>query len=327
MTALPALISEGAELQDNDAIGHLPQALQDALRSALDLADQSHSNATRRGYASDFADFSAWCLSVGLAPLPAAPATVVAYIAALVDRKLKSSTIARRVAAISYHHRHEAEDPTKPATVRAILKGARNKLGTRPTKKAPLTADLIARAIRKIPTDSLIGLRDRALLLTLFGAALRRSELVALDVSDLIFRPEGVLVTIRKSKTDQTGKGHLVAVPSGKFAIPDTLKAWIRAAGITEGPVFHGVAKGGRVLSDRLCDKQVARIVKKAAASIKLDPDLFSGHSGRSGFATTAGRKDLVGTAAHLRHAKLDTTRGYIQEADAFANHAGRSFL
>ncbi|MFL5063502.1 MAG: tyrosine-type recombinase/integrase [Xanthobacteraceae bacterium] len=326
--SLPVLISPERDVRDNDAIGHLPQALQDALRVALDLADQSHANATRRGYARDFADFTAWCSQVNLAPLPAAPATVAAYIAALVDRKLKSATISRRVAAIAYHHRHEADDPTKPATVRAILKGARNRLGTRPRKKAPLTAELVAKAVKKIPSDTLIGKRDKALLLLLFGAALRRSELVALDVADLDFRPQGVVVTIRRSKTDQSGKGQTIAVPTGsKLRVPDALKDWMRAAGISDGPVFRGVAKGGRVLPERLCDKQVARTVKKWAKAIKLDPDLFSGHSGRSGFATSAGAKDLVGTANHLRHAKLDTTRGYIQAEDAFKAHAGRSFL
>lgn len=325
--SLPALISEGREAQDNDALGHLPEALQDALRAARDLALSSHSDATRRGYESDNADFSAWCSQFNLAPLPAHPATVAGYLASLVDRKLKASTIARRVAAIAYAHRHEPDDPTKAATVRAIVKGIRNKLGTRPAKKAPLTDALVAKAIKKAP-DTLIGTRDRALVLLGFAAALRRSELTGLDVEHIERKPEGIILRIARSKGDQDGKGQIVAVPNGSKLRPvQALDAWLKEAGIRTGPIFRGVAKGGRVLSDRLCDRQVARIVKVQAMRLRLDPALFAGHSMRSGFATTAGRKDLAGTAAHLRHAKIDTTRGYIQEADAFNRHVGRSFL
>lgn len=329
MSTLPALADAPASIQDNDRIGHLPQALQDALAAAHTFALSEKSDATRRAYRSDFADFKRWADGFDLAPLPAAPATVASYLATLPDRKLKASTIARRVAALSYAHRLAGyDDPTQAGTVKAVLRGIKRKLGTRPRKKAPLTADLVVRAVKKLPRDTLIGIRDHALLLTLFGAALRRSELVALNVEDLDFRPQGVVITIARSKADQEGRGQGVAVPSGsKLKVPDALKAWLKAAAITEGPVFRGVAKGGRVLPDRLCDKQVARIVKQAVQRIGLDPDLFSGHSARSGYASTAGRKDLVGTAAHLRHAKVDTTRGYIQEQDAFANHSGRSFL
>ena len=163
--------------------------------------------------------------------------------------------------------------------------------------------------------------------LVLFGGALRRSELVALDVEHLEYRPQGIIVHVLRSKGDQAGKGQQVAIPNGRLKAVDAIEAWRKAAGITTGPLFRGVAKGGRVLPDRLCDKQVARTVKKWAKAIGLNPDLFSGHSGRSGFATTAGPKNLVGTANHLRHAKLDTTRGYIQVESAFDDHAGKAFL
>jgi integrase len=317
-----------AEIQDNDAIGHMPQALQDALAAARIFALSEKADATRRAYRSDFADFAQWAESFGLAPLPATPATVASYLATLPDRGLKASTITRRVAAIAYAHSLSGYDnPCTAATVRAVVRGIKRKLGTRPTKKAPLTDALVAKAIKRAP-PTLIGARDKALVLLGFAGALRRSELVGLDVEHIERRPEGVILRIAKSKGDQEGKGQIVAVPNGSKLRPvEALDAWLKEAGIKRGPVFRGVAKGGRVLDKRLCDRQVARIVKAQAAQLKLSPDLFSGHSLRSGFATTAGRKDLAGTAAHLRHAKLDTTRGYIQEADAFASHAGRGFL
>lgn len=328
-STLPVPIAEVGEVQDNDRIGHLPQALTDALNAAREFALSEKADATRRAYASDFADFVAWCEGFDLEPLPAAPATVAAYLAALVDRKLKASTITRRVAAIAHAHKLAGhETPTAAATVRSVVKGIKRRLGTRPQKKAPLTADLVVKALRKIPADTLIGLRDRAIICLGFASALRRSELVGLDVEHIERRPQGVILLIAHSKGDQEGAGQTVAIPNGSKLRPvEALDAWLKAAGIKSGPVFRGVAKGGRVLEERLCDRQVARIVKQAARRIGLNADLFAGHSTRSGFATTAGRHDLVGTAAHLRHAKIDTTRGYIQAEDAFANHAGSKFL
>jgi integrase len=324
MTTLPALAAS-AEVQDNDAIGHLPQALRDALEAARTLALNEKSPATRRAYRQDQADFAAWCASVAIEPMPANPAAVAAYLASLVDRKLKSSTIGRRLAAIAYAHRLAGhEPPTSVATVRAVLRGIKRKLGTRPVKKAPLTAELVARAIRKLP-NNLIGARDRALLLIAFAGAFRRSELVDLKVNDIEARPEGILVRIAQSKGDQEGKGQFVAIP--KLKPVDALDAWLKIAAITDGPIFRPVTKGGHIRPGPLCDRQVARIVKQAVRRIGLNADLFSGHSTRSGFATSAGRKDLVGTARHLRHAKIDTTRGYIQEADAFKDHAGKGIL
>lgn len=318
-----------ADVQDNEAIGHLPQALRDALSAARDFALSEKADATRRAYSSDLADFSAWCDGFDLAHLPAHPATVAAYLASLVDRKLKASTITRRVAAIAHAHRlARHEPPTSAATVQAVVKGIKRRLGTRPEKKAPLTDTLVAKAIRKIPTDDLIGLRDRALLLTAFAGALRVSELVGISVETVEHRPEGIVVHIARSKGDQEGKGQAVAIPNGTKLRPvEALDAWTRAAGIASGPVFRGVAKGGRVLPGALSPDQVRRIVKAAAKRIGLNPDLFSSHSMRSGFATSAGRKNLVGTADHLRHRKLDTTRGYIQAESLFDNHAGKGIL
>src|SRR5215203_2213094 len=242
MNSLPAPLA-GAEVQDNDAIGHLPQALQDALNAARDFAASSKSDATRRAYRSDMADFSAWARDLDLAPLPASPATVAAYLAALTDRKLKAATITRRVAAIAYAHSLAGHDnPCRAATVRAVVQGIKRKLGTRPTKKAPLTDALVAKAIKKTPV-TLIGSRDRALVLLGFAAALRRSELVALDVEDLERRPEGILIRVKRSKGDQEGRGQVVAVPHGQKLRPvAALDQWLREAGIKSGPLFRGVA-------------------------------------------------------------------------------------
>jgi site-specific recombinase XerD len=306
--------------------------LASAVDAAVDFAQASRSPATRRAYESDFRDFEGWCAAHGASALPATPAAVAAYVGALgAGRRFKASTITRRISAITFAHRQAGQEPpTSAELVRATIKGLRNTLGTRPAKKAPLTADLVLKALRKIPGDTLLGLRDRALLSVLFAGALRRSEAVALDVEHLEARPRGLLLHLARSKGDQEGKGQLVAVPMGKrIKAPEAVEAWRRAAGIDRGPLFRGVAKGGRVLEERLCDRQVARVVKARAKAIGLNPELFSGHSLRSGFVTTAGNKgaDIATTAKHLRHAKLETTLGYFQPEDAFRNHSGDSFL
>ena len=174
----------------------------------------------------------------------------------------------------------------------------------------------------------MIDVRDRALLLLCFGAALRRSELVGLALADLDFDRKGLLVRLGRTKTDQTGKGRTVAVLNGKLRIPEAVKDWLIAGKITDGPVFRAV-DGDRVAGRAIGAEHFARIVKTRCAAAGLDPKVFSGHSCRRGFATTAGEvgADLRLTANHMRHAKLETTMGYMEDGDLFRNNAGKGFL
>lgn len=178
--------------------------------------------------------------------------------------------------------------------------------------------------------DTLVGLRDRALLLLGFGGALRRSELVALTVSDIEHTPEGLRIIIRKSKTDQEGQGQTIAVLNGPhLRIADTLETWLEAAGITEGHLFRAVRKGGKVGSTALTDRSVANIVKHYASKAGLTVDDFSGHSLRSGFITSgaAAGADLFKLMEVSRHRKPETIIGYVRESRLFENHAGKKFL
>ena len=243
-------------------VATLPDALDAA---AAGFAAASKSAATRRAYAADWRDFLGWCAEQGAAPLPAAGRTVGRYLTHLAGLGRSVSTIDRRAAAIAAVHRaagHTA--PTALEEVRSILTGIRNTLGRRPEKKQALTADLVAKVIKRIRGDDLASIRDRALILVCFGAALRRSELVALDVQDLERHRRGLLVRIGKSKTDQQGMGRSVAILDGKLKIPAAVATWIEAAGITDGPVFRG-ADRGRLSPDRLTAGQFARILNPAA--------------------------------------------------------------
>jgi site-specific recombinase XerD len=306
-----------------------PKSIEVAIEVAAEFIAASKADATRRAYASDWRDFAAWCADHGQSALPAAPGTIAAYLGALASAGAKVSTVRRRISAIADAHRRSGYDnPAAHAGVRATLAGIARKLGTPPDKKAALTADLLAKALRRIPED-LAGLRDRALILIGFAAALRRSELVALDVEDIARHPKGIVITIRRSKTDQTGAGKTKAIPHGrKLHAVHALEVWLGAAGITTGPIFRGV-RGTRVLGARLCAHQVARIVQKRAAAAGLDPTLFAGHSLRSGYISSAADHgaSLQSIADHAAHKRLDTTRGYVQVADAFRDHSGKGFL
>jgi site-specific recombinase XerD len=307
-------------------------ALAAAIGAAAEFAQAAKAKNTLRGYAADWRHFSTWCESVGFTPLPAHPGQVTAYLGALAARGTKTKTIERRITAIRHYHLQAGhENPCLHAGVKATLHGIRRTISTRPAKKAALTADLVTKAIRKIPENSgrLIDLRDRALLLLGFAGALRRSELVAFDVGDVARHAKGIVLTLRRSKTDQAGAGIAKAIPHGhRLKAVAALDAWLAAAAITSGPLFRAV-RGAAVKDKRLGDKQVARIVKKRFAAIGLDAAALAGHSLRSGFITSASDAGagLAKIAGHAGHAKIDTTLGYVQVSDAFRDHPGKTFL
>lgn len=307
------------------ALGSL-QALDDAVAG---FAAASKSAATRRAYAADWRDFTGFCTDHGFASVPAAGLTVARYLTHLAGLGRTVSTIDRRTAAIALAHRMAGHDsPTVREDVRQVLAGIRNTLGRRPAKKQALTVDLVGQVVRKIRGKDLAAVRDRAMILLAFGAALRRSELVGLDVDDLERHRRGLMVRLKRSKTDQAGEGRSVAVLDGKLKIPAAVQAWLTASGITEGPVFRGCDRG-KLSADRLDAGQFARILKARCAAAGLDPKAFGGHSPRRGFATSAGDEgsDLRLIATHMRHAKLETTAGYIEDADLFRKNAGAEFL
>jgi site-specific recombinase XerD len=301
-----------------------------SLERAHGYAHNDTSDRTRRAYASDFRIFVAWCGEHGKEALPATIETVAAYLAAGADGGLSVSTITRRAAAIAYAHRKSGLDsPTASEAVKAVLRGIRRGLGAAIDRKSPATAAVVASMLRRIP-ESLTGQRDRALLSIGFAAALRRSELVALDVSDLERTPEGVIVHIRQSKTDQEAVGHSVAIPRGsKLKAPEALDRWLASAGIVEGPLFRRMRKGDRVTADRLTDQSVALIVKRYAAAAGLDPDQFAGHSLRAGFVTSALEHgaDLLRVMDVTRHKEVKTLQAYDRRAKVFNDHAGSGFL
>ena len=252
----------------------------------------SRAENTRRAYAADWRNFTAWAASAGLTSLPAAPETVGLYLAAEATR-LRPGTLSRHLVAITAAHRAagHALDTRAPA-IRETLTGIKRTHGTTQNGKAPaVVADL--KAMIQVQPDTLAGLRNRALLLLGFAGTLRRSELVSLDVADLAFTSDGLVVTVPHSKTDQEGQGRQIGVPFGrcfKTCPVRTLDAWLNASGITPGAIFSEITRrdrlaaayldrSGRQHGLRLGDKTVALVVTRAARAAGLDLILYAGHS------------------------------------------------
>lgn len=273
---------------------------------------------TRKAYRSDWEDFSKWCASNGVQALPADPEVVCAYISALVESGRKHSTISRRVASISKAHQAAGFDsPTRNTFVRDTLKGIARTVGTAKKQAVPLRFADIRRIVYTLP-DTLQGKRDKALLLVGYLMAGRRSEVVALDTEDVTFTREGMRITVRKSKTDQTGEGVTFGVNfcrKDKAVCPvQALRSWIEAAGIESGPVFRAVNRHGQCGESRLNDKAVDRIIRKYAPEC-------SGHSLRAGFVTdqyAAGTPEAV-IAERSRHKSRTVMGQYRREANVFA--------
>jgi site-specific recombinase XerD len=227
------------------------------------------------------------------------------------------------------HRARGFEPPTNSEAVKATVAGIRRSIGTAVTRKTEVTAETIRAMLDEIPTD-VRGLRDRALLLLGFAGALRRSELVALNVEDLEEAPEGFRVVIRRSKTDQEGAGDFVTIPHGYRLKPvQAVKDWLDAAQIFSGPIFRPVLKGSRLIAERLTPQTVALIVKQRVEAAGLDPKGFAGHSLRSGFVTSALKAgaDILRVMDQTRHKEVRTLKAYDRRAKSFRQHAGEAFL
>jgi integrase len=285
---------------------------------ARKAADASRASSTERAYASDWRDFSAFAIRVCRERMPAEPETVALYVADLRRSGRRPATIARKLVAIAVYHRSAGhQSPCEHDVVRAVVRGTRRALGVAQRQSTALTLDDLTRVLSPIAKDPR-GLRDRALLLVGFAAALRRSELVAIDFEDLWFEEgRGVVIRIRRSKTDQESAGDNVAIALGselKTCPVTALRDWLWMSGIASGPVFRRVRRGGAVGAEALTGYAVAQITAARATDAGLE-GAFAGHSLRSGFATSAARAGSSERAI-MRHGRWKdsaSARRYIR--------------
>ena len=304
----------------------VPATTTELAHSARDFIKAAKAPNTIRAYRSDWRHFEEWAREHGRLALPAAAETLLAYLTDLAA-VAKVSTLERRIASISQAHQMAGhEPPTRAMAVRALMAGIRRSKGVAPkTKTALLTEDL--RAMLAILPDGLLGLRDRAILLVGFAGGFRRSELVGLDFEDLDFKRRGLVVTLRRSKTDQEGAGRKVGIPYGSHeeTCPvRSLQGWLAAADIDSGPIFRAVNRHGAIQPKRLTAQSVGLIVKRCAEACGKDPADFGGHSLRSGHATQAAANGASERSImnQTGHRPLKMVRQYIREGSLFRENA-----
>ncbi|MDB4989264.1 MAG: integrase family protein [Myxococcaceae bacterium] len=240
-------------------------------------------------YRKQWAAFAAWCTTRGVCELPAAPETLALYLAASADAELSAATLALAKAAITKEHEKAGHtSPCASPLVKTTWDGIRRRIGVAPKQKQPLDAHDLRRMYAELPAGT-AGLRDRALIGLGFAGGFRRSELVALDVSDLSFVSAGLEAVVRRSKTDQHGKGLTKNIARGNdpsTCVVSAVRDWLELAGIGEGPVFRPINRHGRISDKRLSDYAVAVILKRTAKAAGLSVRDLSGHSLRAGFVT-----------------------------------------
>ena len=294
-------------------------ALSDKSLLALSETKSEH---TIDAYESDWNDFCDWCSYHQLSSFPAEPETIVNYINDLADNA-KANTIARRISALTENFDAAGlkENPCRYPIVKNALRGIKRMKGTIQHGKAPILFDDIKEMLTYLEGDEIQQVRDKAILLVGFYGALRRSELAGIDVEDLKFTRLGLLITLRKSKTDQFDQGQMIAIPMVKdkdLCAVTALQKWLDVSGITTGPVFRGLTKGHHVRKTRISDKSIALIVKHYAGLMGMNPDDYGAHSLRHGFATSAAQHHVEERQImrQTRHKSQAIVRRYIDEAD-----------
>ena len=296
------------------------------LEKAYSYAEQSKAANTRKAYKSDFQHFRTWCSANGIESLPAPKEAIGLYLTQYAEL-LKIATLARRLASISEAHRIAGfESPTSDAQIKLIWRGIRRSRGIQQNSKHPLlTADL--QTVFTNCKDDLIGIRDRALLLLGFSGAFRRSELVALNRNDLSFVKEGIVVRLKRSKTDQEGIGTEKAIPYGSnpsLCPVRALTAWTAASMEVSEPLFVSIRKGNKISMERLSSKAVALILKSRLEKVGYHSEEFSAHSLRSGFCTQsamngASDRAIMQQTKHRTRAMVDR---YVHVASIWSENA-----
>ncbi len=278
--------------------------------------EAQHAPTTLYIYGTSWRKFERWCEGRGLCSLPAAAETVAMFLAGEADLGRVPSTLSRHAAAIRKAHADQGyPNPAGEDVVRGLLRGVRRVSGSGVCRKTAATDDVLARLLAPID-NSLRGRRDRAILALSFACALRRGETVALRLEDVEYGTEGVALRLPRSKTDQEGRGQRVTAgdKAGVMAA-EALVGWVKAAGMTGGPLFRRMVKGGRVVDQGLTGHAIGRIVKACAAAAGFEAATIGAHSLRSGRLTQAARDgaspwDLMRIS---RHRSIRSLQDYVR--------------
>jgi site-specific recombinase XerD len=301
----------------------------------LAYAAKARSANTLKGYRSDWAEWSAWCAAHGTDPMPADPVAVAQYLTSLARHGAKVGTMSRRLSSIRFAETAAGiSSQLDDAIVATVWEGIRRTHGAPPEQSLPIMPPLLWAILDATPTTTdagkivLSALRDHVLLLVGFVGALRRSELVGIDVEHLETHDKGLVLHIPRSKINQTGDtDELVVLPSsptpGRCPVAAT-QAWRNATNINTGPLLRGLTRTQQPRPTRMNDASINMLVKAAIARTGTDPTPYSAHGLRAGFVTYA---NLMGQtdrsiARQTRHRSLASLGPYIRIQDAWTNNA-----
>jgi len=311
----------------NDIITDI-KALQE--ETLLNLQSSKSKN-TLRAYKSDFNDFELFCAQNGFKSLPSEPKIVSLYLTQLSTKDLKMSTLKRRLVSIGVIHKLKGHylDTKHPSIIENIM-GIKRRKGSNQKGKKPLLINNLKKIINVIDeqkNEEIKNIRDRSIILIGFSGGFRRNEIVSLNYDDLDFVPEGLKITLKRSKTDQFGEGSLKGLPyfdNSQYCPILSLKKWIETSNINAGPLFRRFSKGSKLTENRLTDQTVALLIKKYLNLAGIDSKNYSGHSLRSGFATSAAESGAEERSimAMTGHKSREMVRRYIKEANLFKNNA-----
>ena len=291
----------------------------------------SKANNTVRAYKSDFNDFELFCVKNGFKYLPTDPKIVSLYLTNLSVKGAKMSTLKRRLVSISVIHKLKGHylDTKHPSIIENIM-GIKRRKGSIEIGKKPILINTLKQIINVIDEqdkEDIKKYRDRTIILIGFSGGFRRNEIVSLDYNDLDFIPEGLKINLRRSKTDQFGEGFTKALPyfdNSQYCPVVSLKEWIQISNITTGALFRRLSKGSKLSENRLTDQTIALLIKKYLNLAGIDSKDYSGHSLRSGFATSAAESGAEERSimAMTGHKSTEMVRRYIKDADLFKNNA-----
>ena len=291
----------------------------------------SKANNTIRAYKSDFKDFVLFCVQNGFKSLPSEPKIVSLYLTQLSTKDIKISTIKRRLVSIGVIHKLKGHylDTKHPSIIENLM-GIKRRKGVNQKGKKPLLINNLKKIINVIDEQQkeiIKRFRDRSIILIGFSGGFRRSEIVGLDYDDLEFVKEGLKINIKRSKTDQFGEGSIKGLPffdNSEYCPVVSIQNWIEISKISSGPLFRRFSKGSNLTEKRLTDQTVALLIKNYLNLAGIDSRNYSGHSLRSGFATTAAEAGVEERSimAMTGHKSSEMVRRYIKDANLFKNNA-----
>ena len=291
----------------------------------------SKANNTVRAYKSDFDDFGLFCAQNGFKSLPSDPKVVSLYLTYLSTKDVKMSTLKRRLVSIGVIHKLKGHylDTKHPSIIENMM-GIKRRKGSIQKGKKPLLINnlkILINVIDKEKNEEIKKLRDRSIILIGFSGGFRRNEIVSLDYDDLEFVQEGLKISLKRSKTDQFGEGLVKGLPyfeNSKYCPVISIKKWIEISKISSGAIFRRFIKGSKLSHNRLTDQSVALLIKHYLKLAGIESKNYSGHSLRSGFATSAAESGAEERSimAMTGHKSSEMVRRYIKEANLFKNNA-----